>query len=283
MKVGIINTSTSTTDYLDHNYDFKTARMRILMEGKEYVDYVDLTAPEFFKMIREDHSITPTTSTPNIIDFQDAMKELEDEGCTDILVLTISSGLSNAFSVAHSAAEDYEGNARVVCFDTKVAAIQEAMFTLEACEQRDMGKSLDEIIEHLEYVRDHNEILFVVDSLRQLIRNGRLSGAAGFVGNILKIKPFLHVNKEGNIVTVDKVRTSKKALQRMVDYFFEQVKDLDDFVITLITSDYPEGEEFVKSQVLAKYPDKKWHSCSLTPVIGCHTAEGVVGLGYYQK
>lgn len=283
MKVGIINTSTSTSDYLDHNYDFKTARMRILMEGKEYVDFVDITAPEFFSKIRNDHSITPTTSTPNIIDFQDLMAELEAEGCTDILVLTISSGLSNAFAVASSAAADYEGNARVVAFDTKSAAIQEAMFTLKACELRDAGKSLDEIIEGLEYLRDNNEITFVVDSLRQLIRNGRLSNAAGFVGNILKIKPFLHVNKDGNIVTVDKVRTSKKALKAMVDYFFEKVEQFDDFEITFITSDYPEGEEFVKQAVLEKYPNKKYYSCSLTPVIGCHTAEGVVGLGYIKK
>lgn len=283
MKIGIINTSTSCTDYLDHNYDIRTARMRVIMDGKEYVDYLEMTAPVFFDTIRKDHSITPTTSTPNIIDYQDLMTELEAEGCTDILVLTISAGMSNAYSIAVSAADDYEGKARVEVFNTKTAAIQEGMFTLEAGALREQGKSIDEIITRLEYIRDNNKILFVVDSLRQLIKNGRLSGAAGFVGNILKIKPFLHVNSEGVIENLDKVRTSKKALKAMVDYFIKEVKDVDDFIITLITSDYPEGEEYVKSEVMKHYPNKEYRTASLTPVVGCHTAEGVVGLGYIIK
>jgi len=281
MKLGIINTSTSCTDYLDHKYDIRTARMRVIMEGKEYIDFIELTAPDFFSKIRNNHDITPTTSTPNVVDFQNLMEELENEGCTDILVLTISSGMSNAYSIAYSAANDYEGKANVKVFDTHTAAIQEGMFSLEACKLRDEGKSIDEVLERLHFLRDNNKILFVVDSLRQLIKNGRLSGAAGFVGNILKIKPFLHVNNEGVIENLDKVRTSKKALKAMVDYFVETVKDKEDFTITLITSDYAEGEEYVKAEVMKHYPDHTYVTSSLTPVVGCHTAEGVVGLGYF--
>jgi len=281
--IGIINTSTATTDYLDHDYDIRTARMRVIMEGKEYMDFVELTAPEFFSKIRNDHSITPTTSTPNMYEFEELIKELENEGCTEILILTISSQLSNCFSIATQVKEQYEGKARIEVFDTFTAAIQEAMFSVEACEMRKDGKSLDEIIERLYYIRKNNRILFVVDSLRQLVRNGRLSNAAGFVGNLLKIKPFLHVDDEGKIVTVEKVRTSKKALQAMVDHFFSIVRDVEDFKITFITSDHPEGEEFVRKQILARYPDKEFYQASLTPVIGCHTAEGVVGVGYVIK
>lgn len=283
MKIGIINTSTACTDYLDHGYDILTARMRVIMEGKDYVDFLEMTAPDFFSKIRNDHSITPSTSTPNMMDYDNLIKELEADGCTDVLILTISSGMSNAYSIAHSAAEEYEGNARVVVFDTHTAAIQEGMFTLEACSMREAGKTIDEILGRLAYIRDNNKILFVVDSLRQLVKNGRLSNAAGFIGNMLKIKPMLHVDSEGKIVTLEKVRTSKKALQAMVNHFAKTVEDVEDFKITLITSDYPDGEAFVKQEVMKMFPDKEYEIASLTPVIGCHTAEGVVGLGYIIK
>ncbi len=284
MKIGIINNSTAGLDYIDtFTGDYKTARMRILMEGKEYVDFVEITAPEFFEKVRNDHSITPTTSTPNMIDYLDLMKELEDEGCDQILLLSFSSALSNAYQVARMAAEEYDGKAEIVVYDTKAAAVYEGMFTIEAVTLRDQGKSMEEIIEALDHLHNEGEILFVVDTLRQLIKNGRLSNAAGFVGNILKIKPFLHMDKEGKLVNVDKVRTSKKALQKMVDYFFEKVEGMDDFECMLITSDYPEGDAFVRNQIEAKYPDKKWTVACLTPVIGAHTAEGCVGLGYIKR
>ncbi len=283
MKLGIINTSTACTDYLEHDYDIRTARMRVILGDTEYIDFLEMTAPEFFSKIRNDHSITPSTSTPNMMDYDLLVKTLEEEGCTDILILTISSGMSNAYSIAVSAANEYEGKANVQVFDTHTAAIQEGMFTIEACKMRENGKNINEIVERLTYLKENNKILFVVDSLRQLIKNGRLSNAAGFIGSMLKIKPMLHVNDEGKIVTLEKVRTSKKALKAMVDHFATVVENVDDFMITLITSDYPEGEAYVKDRVLSMFPDKEFEVASLTPVIGCHTAEGVVGLGYIIK
>ncbi len=79
---------------------------------------------------------------------------------------------------------------------------------LEAAKMAKEDKSLEEIIEHMEYIRDNHTIWFAVDTLKYLVANGRLSGASGFVGSLLKLKPLLQVSKEGTIDSVEKIRTT---------------------------------------------------------------------------
>ncbi len=282
-KLAIINTSTGCTDYLDHGYDIKTARLRVIMGEDSYLDFAELTAEEFFSKIAANPDILPSSSTPNYVDYEDLLKECEKEGYEEALIITISSKLSASYAVAVNVADEYEGNLKVSVYDSLSAGLGEGYLSVEAAKMAKEGKSVAEIVKHLDELHDNYGMYLVVDSLRLLIKNGRLSGASGFIGSALKIKPILEVVKEGTIETLVKIRSSKKALRGLVDHFVTQVQNVEDFVAFIHTSDNPEAEQFLRDELAEKFPGKTVLETPVTPVLGCHTDCGVVALGYFKK
>ena len=122
----------------------------------------------------------------------------------------------------------------------------------------------------------------LVDNLRLFVANGRLSGASGFVGSVLKIKPILEVTLEGKIESFEKVRTAKKALVKMIEVVLSDLEKMDDFIMIYETSDNLEAIEFVKNAIEAVYPKHKKLQAPITPVIGCHTGTGAIGIAFYE-
>ena len=112
---------------------------------------------------------------------------------------------------------------------------------------------------------------FAVDTLLYLVKNGRLSRLSGTLGTMLKIKPLLTINKEGAVETVEKIKTSPKALQRVLDKYFEETKDLN--VLTYISHAHnDEAVKFFTEAIHKVYPKRKIVSSYLTPVVGAHTS-----------
>ncbi len=99
---------------------------------------------------------------------------------------------------------------------------------------------------------------------------------------MFKIKPILEVNDEGNIVPFKKIRTQRKALKEMVDLVISDVSKLDDFVITYDTSNNLEGLKFIQDEMETALPGYKYYAAPITPVIGCHTGVGTVGIAYFD-
>ena len=233
-------------------------------------------------MLNNDVSLVPSSSMPSIGEFLEMLESLEKEGYEEVIVTTISSQLSGTYDVCQMGKKQYEGKLKIHLLDTLNAAMSEGYISLEALRLIDEGKSTKEIIPFLEKLRINRKQFFMVDNLRLFVANGRLSGASGFIGSMFKIKPILELNDEGKIVSFEKVRTQRKSLTRMVQLVLEDLKDLDDFIITYDTSDNVEGFEFVKSEIEKVYPKCKSIEAPITPVIGCHTGVGTVGVAYFD-
>ena len=122
----------------------------------------------------------------------------------------------------------------------------------------------------------------MVDNLRLFVANGRLSGASGFIGSMLKIKPILQIDEEGKIVAYEKIRTQRKALTRISEIVLENLKDMKDFIVIYETSDNIEGLNFIKNEIKKVYPDYKNIEAPLTPVLGCHTGTGALGIALFD-
>jgi DegV family protein with EDD domain len=180
------------------------------------------------------------------------------------------------------AAKNYEGPLKLHVIDSRNAAISEGWISLEALRLIKEDVPTEEIVSYLEQIRISRKQYFMVDNLRLFVANGRLSGASGFIGSMLKIKPILEVNDDGKIVPFLKVRTQKKALQQMVDLVIEDLKQLKDFVVTYDTSDNKEGIDFVKAAMEEAFPGYTYYEAPITPVIGCHTGIGTVGIAYFD-
>ena len=283
-KKAVIATSTSCLDYLNVNEDnLFILRMKILMGEDTLEDYVDITADEFYTRLNKDKNLVPSSSMPSIGEFLDLLEKLEKQGYEEVLTITISSELSGTYGILKAAIENnYEGSMKVYVLDSRNAAISEGYIDLEALRLFKEGKSFEETIEFLELLRINRKQYFMVDNLRLFVANGRLSGAAGFLGSMMKIKPILEVNDEGKIVPFEKIRTTRKALTKMVEYVIEDCKKLDDFVVTYDTSDNIEGLEYIKQRMEIEFPGYKYYEAPITPVIGCHTGVGTVGIAYFD-
>lgn len=281
-KKAVIATSTGCLDYLNLNEkDLYILRMKILMGDDVYEDFEGITAEEFYSKIKADKKLTPSSTMPSVGEYLELLEQLETQ-YDEVLVITISKELSGTYDMILGQTNLYEGPLTIKVLDSRNAAISEGYLSLEALRLFKEGNSLEDTYLYLEQLRTNRKQYFMVNNLRLFVANGRLSGAQGFVGSMFKIKPILEVNDEGKIVSFEKVRTEKKSLSRMVELILDDLKELDDFIITYDTSDNQEGLQFVKNQIEEAYPNYKFIEAPITPVIGCHTGEGTVGIAYFD-
>ena len=282
-KKAVIATSTGCLDYLDLNEEnLRILRMKIIMGEDTYNDYIDITAEAFYQRLLDDTNLVPQSSMPSPGELLELLEELEELGYEEVFVITISSGLSSTHDIVQGVKSTYDGSLKMHVIDSRNAAISEGWLSLEILRLIKEGKSAEDILEYINFMRTNRKQYFMVDNLRLFVANGRLTGAAGFIGSMFKIKPILEVNDEGNIVPFKKIRTQRKALKEMVDLVISDVSKLDDFVITYDTSNNLEGLKFIQDEMETALPGYKYYAAPITPVIGCHTGVGTVGIAYFD-
>ncbi len=281
-KLGVMVCTNSSIDYIKHDYQVDIIRSTILMGGKEYVDYEELTAERFYEMLQEDPSLFPRTAMASTGTMLEHYEKLRDDGCDTIIFITISSKMSGIYENALIAAKMVEG-VDVHVFDSKSVGYIECKMVFAAHDGFKAGKSIDEIIADLEFIRDNNHIYFAVNDLRYLVKNGRLSNAAGFIANALKIKPLLEINTDGAVVSVEKIRTFNKAVDRVIEKYMEETegKDVETFIIH---ANNPETVQYMREKVTELRPNVgEIKDYILTPAVGAHGGPGAITIGYALK
>jgi DegV family protein with EDD domain len=281
-KIAVISCSNACLDDLDYDKDIIIFRSTLHIGDEDFVDYVDIKAKDFYERLENSKSVFPSSSYLPIGQMVEQYEDLVSKGYTKAIVVTISSHMSGLFNAVQVAGKGIEG-LEIIAFDSKTVAYPQAKMAITAQKMVKEGKSIDEIIGELEYIRDHNKIYFAVHTLDYLIKNGRLSNASGFIGKALKIKPLLTISEEGKVETVEKIRTFPKAVDKLLLKFFEETKGLDaePFVIH---ANNPETSEYIKMKL--READDKYQNVvdmSLTAVVGAHSGPKTIALGYYIK
>ena len=282
-KIAVIATSTGSLDYLNlKNKNLKILRLKILAGNNEYSDFVELTADKFYGMLNSDKSLVPSSSLPSIGELLEMLHKVEKEGYEEVIITTISSQLSGSYQVGVMGQKQYKGNLKIHVVDSLNAGPAEGYLSIVALRLLEEGKTAEEVVAFLETLKMKKKHYLLVDNLRLFIANGRLSGASGFIGSMLKIKPILKVTLEGKIESFEKIRTAKKALIKMVEIVLADLEKMDDFIMIYETSDNLEAIEYIKAAVEAAYPKHKQFQAPITPVIGCHTGTGAIGIAFYD-
>lgn len=282
-KLGIVVCGNSGIDYIKHEYDIPVLRSMLLFGDKEYTDFIDIKAEDFYAQLKENPELHPTTAqtaTGKILETYEAMR---DKGYDELIAITISSQLSGTYDGAVLASNMVEG-IKVHVFDSKSVAYPEAKMALTAAEMAKQGQSVNDILKALETIRDNHGLLVSVDTLRYLVKNGRLSGASGFVGSLLKIKPMLELTKDGKVEAAEKIRTRSKAIAKMIEKFTsENPEDTLEEVFLVHANAFDEVEN-VRATLLEKLPSiKEVKDYPLTPVVGAHGGPGALALGWLKK
>lgn len=281
MKTAVITDSTAyLPDELLEKYDIYTIPLSVVMGDETYRENVDITTDEFFEMMAAMDTL-PTTSQPSIGDYILLLESLYRDGYTDVISFHLSAKISGTYQSAVSAGESVEGiNVHVI--DSEVAAYVQGFLALYAAQNKDK-LSLEEILKNVEEMKkkENTNAYFIVDTLTNLQKGGRLSNAQALVGSLLKVKPILDF-KDGMIVPYEKVRTKKKAKKKVQEVFGREIENHRDKNITAViihSNAEEEGREW-KTEMESLYPHVTFTLSYFGPVIATHLGEGALGLGY---
>ncbi len=219
---------------------------------KRYVDDGTIDLPELRKAMK-DYDGVPKTAAPTPYDFLKAF-----EKGTETFAVTISSALSATYSnaiLAKQMAEE-QGNKLIHVFDSRSAVCGETAVVQKLKEFIDQGMEFQDIVNKVEEFITTRRTLFVLESLDNLMKNGRMSKVAGFIANVLSIKPVLTADKNGEIKLVEKTRGLKKAHTRMIEIIGEDKELLKDRVLFITHCNAAKAAEEIKEQIIKMYQPK---------------------------
>ena len=222
------------------------------------------------------------TSQINPEEAREMLEPFVKEG-KDVLHLGFSSGLSGTYNSMRIAAEelveDYP-EAKIIVIDTLCACLGEGLLLYYALKLKEEGKTIDEIAKWAEENRLHMVHLFTVNDLNHLYRGGRISRTTAVVGSMLNIKPVLHVDNDGKLTAIGKVRGRKKSLQELVKLMDEKIGSYHDTCHTIFIShgDCEEDANYVAEKVKEKYQINTIIMNQVGATIGAHSGPGTMAL-----
>jgi len=277
-KIGVVVCGNSGLDYMKVDYPVKMIRSTLNLDGKEYEDFVDIQAKEFYDVIVNNPDINVSTSQTSTGKIASVYQELKDEGYTDAIVIVLSSKLSGTYQGAVLAKDMVEG-INVYVIDSRSVSYGEAYLVLETIKMIKKERKIIDIIDKLEKIRNNIYVYVLVDTLKYLVKNGRLSSASGFLGTLLKIKPLLHIQKDGRLVPFEKIRTTSKAQARLIEIVQKDIEGHSVVMFIAYTNNEERAKE-LKEQILSSRPELVIEIVPLTPVVGAHAGPGTLGVGY---
>lgn len=274
----------STTDLsaqMINELQIKVIPLKFTMGEKTYVDTIGddgLNPVEFYNMLRDGATSSTTQITPAI--FMEEFSKILDEG-KDILYIAFSSGLSGTYNAGCMARDELlekYPDRKIVVVDTLAASMGEGLLVYHAAKMRDEGKSLDEVAKWLEDNKLNLSHLFTVDDLNHLKRGGRVSPAVAFVGTLLGIKPVMHVDNEGHLVPISKVRGRKAALDSLVKIMKDTAIEPEKQMVFISHGDAEADVEYLTAQIKEKVGVLDIKANYIGPVIGSHSGPGTIAV-----
>ena len=257
--------------------------LEFICEGEHFQSYLKgetTDLKQFYTMMRDGKVIT--TSLPNLADSEELMRGLLEEG-KDVLYLAFSSGLSGTYqaidTLCRQLAEQYPERT-VLTVDTLAASGGQGLLVYHAAKHREAGEDIRAVCQWVEDNKLKLAHWFTVDDLMFLLRGGRVSKASAYAGTMLNIKPVMHVDDEGHLIPVSKVRGRKKSIQAMVKRMEETVSPAAAEQPIFIThGDCPEDVEYLEKLICEKFGDGiELHVNYVDPVIGAHSGPGTLAL-----
>jgi DegV family protein with EDD domain len=269
MKIAVITDSSSnlSLEYIEQQKNLKMAPLMISFNGDFHRDLVEVDYKTVYSKL---DSTKVTSSIPSREDFENAVDELKKDGYTDIIVITISSGLSGTFNSFNTAAQDME-DINIHMYDSKTLSMALGYIVRKAIASIEEGKSVARIIADLNQLRYEDSIaLFTVETLKYLRQGGRIGKVEGTIGDFLSVKPVILVNDEGVYVTKSKGVGIKRTLMSMRKELKNKFND-DLIDVTIHYGNNIEKAENLKLKIEQSFNTKNVEMVQLTPVLGIHT------------
>ena len=276
-KVAIVTDSTAyLPDKMVKELNITIVPLTLNWGEESYQDGVDMLPEDFYRRMASSKEI-PTTSQATEISMKNAFEVLLRKGY-DVLGIFISSKLSGTVQSALMAREELvKGQEKIAILDSLATTMALGWPVLTAARAANAGEGLVECRKLAEKARDQTGVMFVVETLEYLRRGGRIGGAQAMLGTLLNVKPLLEL-QDGRIESVEKIRTKKKALDRMLDLIEEKIAGRTPIRLATVHAD-AEAEAISLLEAARKRfnPIESLHS-PLSPVIGAHAGPGTLAI-----
>lgn len=278
---GIAVVTDSTSDIpkgLAKQYGISVAPLSVIHEGVVYRDGIDITPEQFYPMLEKADSL-PTSSQPSPSQFMDVFKPLIESG-KQVLSFHLSRALSSTVDSARLAAQQLAPD-RIHVVDTCSISYGIAVQAIEAARLAMEGRAVPAILERIDRLKNRSDVLFSLNALDYLHKGGRIGKVSSLVGNLLNIKPIVHV-QDGVYVPIGKVRSMKQAVTGMVDFLANK------FGADKVRVGVGHGQAIDFAKMILEQAVSRLNVVEepvlfdVGPVIGVHTGPGTVGISVHS-
>ena len=259
--------------------------LTIIVEGKEYLDGIDIFPSELYQKMRT-QKIEVKTAAPNVGQYYACFKRIIDQQESDVLCITLSRQLSSDYNAVIDAAKmlsgEYPRN-KVTVFDSLRAAAPQGLLAVEAAKRLRAGETIEDVVQYLMDARHRSGLIAALDSLDYLAQGGRIGKAAYLVGSVLQIVPILTINDEGIVAPSTIIRKKEKIIPGILSILAKETPGFTKLDLSVMHADAVEEAEVLRQSLKELYPMLDIPISEFTPVMGAHAGPGLIGLGYLYE
>ena len=271
MNVRIITDSTcDLPKEVVSKYNISVIPLHINQGQKSYLDGIELTRGEFYARL-PDYKPAPTTATPSPETFRLNFEQLAEEGAQSILSIHISESLSATINSARMAAKQFT-RIPVTVLDSTQLSLGLGFIVEKAAQMAELGHKAEEILESLHELMKRTYVFASLKTLEYLHRSGRMHFALARLGEILQIKPLLHMNQ--GKPTAHRARTQSRATERLMDWLNEYAPYEK---LAVVHAGVQAEAEAMRERVKEFLPNGEIPIVQITPVLGSHLGIGALG------
>jgi DegV family protein with EDD domain len=258
-------------------FKIRVVPLSVTFGDQTFLAGVELENRGFYRMLSEAKEL-PKTSQPAAGDFLQVYQELT-ESSYEVLSIHMSEQLSGTLASARAAQQMMADGSKVSIVDSRSVSVGLGLIVLVAAEEAERGTSLDDVVALLGKMIAEMRIAFVVDTLENLHKGGRIGGASALIGTLLNIKPILCV-KDGRIEPMDRVRSRRKAIHYLLDFMEAGTRDLTRPLLGVAHCMAEDDAAYVQRELKVRCPSDQVVLMEIGPIVATHGGPGLVGVAY---
>ena len=279
-KIAIVTDSSAfIPDELMSGLNIHVIPVWLIWDNESFRDGIDIQPEEFYHRLKKSKTL-PTTSQPSTKEFEAFFLE-RSKSYDAIVAPLVSSKMSGTIECAQAAVNEMT-DFPIQIVDTCAGSMAHGFVVLAAARAASEGKSVEEVVNAAETMREKVDLFFLVDTMKYLHRGGRISGAKRYMGTALQIKPILQF-AGGTIVPLSQARTRGKAIEHMLDLVEERLGGQSMAEASVVNIDCREDGAALVEVVKDRFKTPEVHLAGASPVVGTLVGPGGLGLAFYPK
>jgi DegV family protein with EDD domain len=269
----VIDSTSDIPEKLAKEWDITVVPTYVVLGGKCYRDRLDISEDEIYAKLDRD-SLFPTTSVPSPKDFADVYNRLADE-TDEIISIHPTSRETGVYNAAVLGKGLVGKKCNIEIIDSQSVAMACGILAIAAAKEAKTGASLGKVAEVVRQSIPRMHLILVLDTLKYVVRGGRVGKGYGLLGSVLRVKPLLTM-REGKLTLAGVARTRATAIKRLYD-FVEDFPQVSEIAVSYTTS--TEEAEALAERIKSVHPDTPLYLTRVGPVLGTHAGPGAMGVG----